>query len=60
MSSDADILARMRDALSSVAGQYGPITDEQRNEWLGLVQEYDAAMTPTPPSDSFENAADDG
>jgi hypothetical protein len=39
---DANILKRLRDALETAAGQYGPVTDEQRNEWLGLVQEHDA------------------
>jgi hypothetical protein len=40
---NSDILKRMRDALQTAAGQYGPITDEQRNEWLALTQEYDAS-----------------
>lgn len=39
---DDNILKRFRDALATVAGQYGPVTDEQRNEWLALVQEHDA------------------
>jgi hypothetical protein len=39
---ESDILKRMRDALATAAGQYGPVTDEQRNEWLVLTQEYDA------------------
>lgn len=38
----SDILKRMRDALKTAAGQYGPVTDVQRNEWLALVQEHDA------------------
>jgi hypothetical protein len=35
------ILQQMRDALETAAGQYGPITDEQRNEWMGYVKEFD-------------------
>lgn len=31
----------LRDALETAAGQYGPVTDEQRNEWMALVKRYD-------------------
>lgn len=52
---NSDLLQRMRDALSAAAGQYGPITDEQRNEWQTLVAEYDSHpgwfVTSTVPED---------
>lgn len=32
------VTAKLAAALEQAAGQYGPITDEQRNEWLALVQ----------------------
>jgi len=38
---NSDILKRLRDALERAAGEYGQPTDEQRNEWLGLVKEVD-------------------
>jgi hypothetical protein len=30
---------KLADALERAAGQYGPVTDEQRNEWFALVLE---------------------
>ena len=38
-----DVLKRLRDALEQAAGQYGQPSNEQRNEWMGLVQEVDGA-----------------
>lgn len=34
-----DILERLSAALTVAAGQYTPVTDEQRNEWEALLQE---------------------
>ena len=38
---NSDIIKRLRDALETAAGSYGPTTDEQRNEWFSLVKEVD-------------------
>lgn len=39
-----DLLHKLRDAVESAAGSYVPPTDEQRAEWLALVQEADERL----------------
>lgn len=55
------LFKELRDAFETAAGQYGPVTDEQRNEWLALVKRYDewdAAETGAADPEGSEGDAD--